>query len=102
MTPSDLKRIAGLVDAATPGPWRVRAWNDDGSEVEGVYAVNPDGSEGKRIICTDSNVYTSDADAHLIAAAPEVIAELLADVEALQEQVERFRRVVDRRLSEEM
>ena len=73
MTPERLAEIKALLAAATPGPWSVH---------EGHRAVR---------VAPDRTLvhmfHGTPADQHFIAAAPAIIAELLAEVERLQQVV---------------
>ena len=74
------------MSAHTPGPWTIRRRADQlPDSIEGIYAGTPpldeDGEPGwwelPVIVETDSGVYPPRlADARLIAAAPELLAEL--------------------------
>lgn len=49
-------------------------------------------SEEGRVVCTDSNVYTSDEDAVFIAHAHQDIPALIAEVRRLEREVDRLDR----------
>jgi hypothetical protein len=74
-----------------PGPWRVAPFCDDRRGLAFVEAgwqpEREDGSYDSEIIVTTSN----HADAHLIAAAPDLYAELEELVDHLNEVREEFR-----------
>jgi len=76
----ELAEMERLRAEATPGPWVVLAWNEDGSEVDQVVQAVGDES----ILTTDSNVYTSDADAHYIAAMENAVPKLIAEIRRLR------------------
>jgi len=100
----DLDAIATRLKAATLGPWE---WGRDISDArrsdflwirdDDLYAPaaavrDEDGTlDAPSIIITDSGVYPpNDGDADLIAHAPEDIAALLAEVEALRTALRRI------------
>jgi hypothetical protein len=72
----------------TPGPWSVIFGTDD--ESDRVYCIEAE--DGTVIVETDSGVYPPHkADAHLIAAAPEMLAELQNIITANINQEDRRR-----------
>ena len=87
MTTLDLEPIKERLEAATPGPWRV--WRDPdptkvrATAVETAWCYGD--IEGDTELITD--YLPTDADAELIANAPEDIAALVAEVERLKEAV---------------
>lgn len=81
MNAERLAAIRALLDAATPGPWMQ---DDDLVRWEGNNFVGDDGRKGsgRQGVCM-MNSATGNAtnDAAFIAAAPTIIAELLAELE---------------------
>ena len=88
MTPERLAEIAARVEAATDGPWR--RWNHpmygDVCAVETAWSWDDDGADTEVVA-----EQCSPSDADLIAHAPKDLADLHAEVERLQAQVERVR-----------
>lgn len=78
--------IQALLDAATPGPWM----HDDQMHTNGntyIRQVRQPGARRKLgigVCIMNQATYNTDTDAALIAAAPTIIAELLAENERLQ------------------
>jgi hypothetical protein len=76
------EQIREMLEAATPGPWR------DGQEGN-IRVYGPDGmAEHSGLI---ANVFKGRANARLIAAAPDLAAEVLRLREALREIIEHTR-----------
>lgn len=66
------------MSSRTPGPWKAEFRN---GWCDGI--IGPDGHD---IVKTDSGVYPpNEADAHLIAAAPELLAACEATLNSLEE-----------------
>lgn len=88
MAELDLEPIKERLAAATPGPWRV--WRDPdptnvrATAVETAWCYGD--IEGDTELITD--YLPTDADAELIANAPEDIATLVAEVERLRGQID--------------
>ena len=91
----DLEPIKERLEAATPGPWRV--WRDPdptrarATAVETAWCYGD--IEGDTELITD--YLPTDADAELIAHAPEDIASLVAEVERLRGQIEGLCAIID-------
>lgn len=81
MTPTDIDtaaRARALLDAATPGPWRVN------TITHRVYAATEDNPDEYVAFAP------FDMDAALIAAAPALITDLLAELDQQKQKVEAF------------
>ena len=96
---TDLAVIEAALKAATPGPWAVcpwypqgvmpKAWADDQLPVEERGPFMSTGTVGD---AADTTTERPEADAHLIANAPDWLAELIERVKAAEAEVERLRR----------
>lgn len=77
-----LKEIQALVDGVTPGYWRHRQGvpTDPAGFVEAPDPGKPYGIE----VLGDESYPTKEADAAFIAAAPEIVRDLLAAVDELE------------------
>lgn len=87
-TDLDLAHLRALLDAATPGPWRVSmsgySVKSDDVDVPIVASVH----HGAHATARDIERWLPNAD--LIAASRTVLPQLLARVEELERQAERF------------
>lgn len=86
----------GLLEKATPGPWR-SGWDcaDTGEDVPLIYSVSPDpgGHDGKVVFCMwydGPRTACTEKNAALIAAAPDLARTVIA-LHARAEQAERER-----------
>jgi hypothetical protein len=99
MTTLDLEPIKARLAAATPGPWRV--WTDPDPTKVRATAVETawchGDIEGDTELITD--YLPTDADAEMIAHAPEDLAALVAEVERLRGQIDAVRALLGRTLS---
>jgi len=73
--------VGGKVKEFTPGPWKVQRYDNGNS-----YAISPVGS-AKVIAKLQSKTFDNKANAHLIAAAPEMY-EALKEIYQLLEKHE--------------
>jgi hypothetical protein len=81
-------RAKALLANATPGPWAVRVSQDDhGRPCDDVISKG----NGNINVCSECDETTGDA--ALIAAAPTLIAELVAEVERLRAEPGRAERL---------
>lgn len=97
MSASTVDRARELLEAATPGPWRLKP--DEGSYCE---VCNEDQWQEAYTVChgrtTDIGIAVvmvddkQDANAALIAAAPQLLADLLAEVGRLERERDGLRR----------
>ncbi len=85
----DIERIKQQLEAASPGPWEWQEFNaEDEDEYEcHLMAFGPDGTpssiyEGGAPVCAEP--LRNRANLQLIAAAPTVIAGLIAEIERLR------------------
>lgn len=97
LTPSRLAEIRATLENATPGPWKrdSSVGIGAGAVVTGDTTTGPDSDLDDFVfegICY--NVEEAE-DAHLIAAAPTIVAELLAEVERLNREVMFLRALAD-------
>lgn len=82
MTHDELQAIKARAEAATPGPWTTESYGNDGRDDVEIQHVR--GSNGRTVVTTDCNVYTTDEDATFIAHARTDVPALVAEVERLQ------------------
>lgn len=85
MTPSTLAALKSLAEGATPGPrrtGRLTSWTGDGTPLRRVYTKRKD----TEFQCLGPNC---DADGEfLVAASPDVVLALVAEVERMREALE--------------
>ena len=85
--PSDLiQTVREALAKATPGPW-VQGDGSSASYHEGGYVILCPKVDGRRVLARMNSYMPWEADARLIANAPQWLAELVARVEALEEAV---------------
>lgn len=93
MTPERLAEIRGRLEAATPGPWDVKRPGEPAAGGFGIVANLGNDCDFQRCFVTAPHVAScrrTKADAALIAHAPQDIADLMKEVESLQEQRDRL------------
>lgn len=94
ITEERLDEIRERLDAATPGPWRPD--NDEPGYV--IAPDDPSGWDGYLIASTvdhDGGLFVQEHNAELIAHAPQDLADLLAEVERLRDELAKAREVTD-------
>lgn len=74
----------------TPGPWELTFLSKAGKQNPTVYQIDGDLEKGGLSVCrvfiggAEANGYSSEANAHLIAAAPELLEALKGAVRAIE------------------
>lgn len=89
---NDLTRIKKQLAAASPGPWEWAEFNIEDPDQYDCYLMRVDGDgiqwsiyEGGAPVC--ANELENRANLQLIAAAPTVIAALVAEIERLRAEL---------------
>lgn len=102
----DIDKIESLAKAATPGPWRGDRFDGTvkydivaGDYPNGAYTIICHGDNGNA--CDGGYGFTSaENEAYVLAANPDTILALVAEVRRLREDAERYRWLRDKTIQD--